>query len=89
MPRTGEDILINDDLYEDKETKKGGKMITSLIAVFIVLIWIAIFALLIKLDVGGFGSSVHRNGRSRTRSCGQKQAPYSARSYSVCVRCSA
>ena len=58
MPKNGDDILINDDLYDDKETKKGGKMITSLIAVFIVLIWIAIFALLIKLDVGGFGSSV-------------------------------
>ena len=58
MPKNSEDILINDDLDDMKDTKKGGKMATSLIAIFIVLIWIAIIALLIKLDVGGFGSSV-------------------------------
>lgn len=51
-----DDIDIDGD--DEKEGKKGGKMMTSLIALFIVLIWIAIFALLIKLDVGGFGSSV-------------------------------
>lgn len=58
MAKKDEDIFINDDLNDDKDTKKSSKMVTSLIAVFIVLIWIAIFALLIKLDVGGFGSSV-------------------------------
>lgn len=55
-----EDILGEDELDEAEDGKKKGKLITSLIAVFIVLIWIAIFALLIKLDVGGFGSSVLR-----------------------------
>lgn len=45
-----------DDLDEGK--KEGNKTMTVLIAVFIVLIWIAIFILLVKLDVGGFGSSV-------------------------------
>lgn len=58
MAKKDEDIFINDDLNDDRDTRKGGKMVTSLIAVFIVLIWIAIFALLIKLDVGGFGSAV-------------------------------
>ena len=58
MAKKDEDIFMNDDLNDDRDTRKGGKMVTSLIAVFIVLIWIAIFALLIKLDVGGFGSSV-------------------------------
>lgn len=57
-----EDLKVSKDYddIDDGEGKKGrkGKMMTSLIAVFIVLIWIAIFALLIKLDVGGFGSSV-------------------------------
>ena len=50
----------DDDDIEAGEGKKGkkGKMASSLIAVFIVLIWIAIFVLLIKLDVGGFGSNV-------------------------------
>ena len=45
------------NLNSDNE-KKGSKMVTALIAVFIVIIWLAIFALLIKLDVGGFGSTV-------------------------------
>ncbi|MCM1307765.1 MAG: hypothetical protein NC223_04120 [Butyrivibrio sp.] len=58
MPRNREAILEEDDLEEESEGKKGGKAMSSLIAVFIVIIWIAIFALLIKLDVGGFGSSV-------------------------------
>lgn len=58
MPRDREAILEEDDLEDEKEGKKGGKAMSSLIAIFIVVIWIAIFALLIKLDVGGFGSSV-------------------------------
>ena len=56
MAKIKEDVL-NENLY-DIEGKRSGKMVTSIIAVVIVLIWIAIFALLIKLDVGGFGSSV-------------------------------
>ena len=57
MAKNKDDVL-NDDLYTIENGKKGSRMVTSLIAVIIVLIWIAIFALLIKLDVGGFGSSV-------------------------------
>ncbi len=55
-----DDIIDDNDDLDDEESggKKKSKVMTSLIAVFIVLIWIAIFALLIKLDVGGFGSSV-------------------------------
>ena len=54
------DEVIDDELDKDEEEggKKGNKVMSALIAVFIVVIWIAIFALLIKLDVGGFGSSV-------------------------------
>ncbi len=58
MPRNRDDILEDDDLEEESGGKKRGRAMSSLIAVFIVIIWIAIFALLIKLDVGGFGSSV-------------------------------
>lgn len=58
MAKDKDNSLDNDDLYFDPSGKKGSKMITSIIAVVIVLIWIAIFVLLIKLDVGGFGSSV-------------------------------
>lgn len=56
--RDREEILEDEDLEDEKEGKKGNRAMSSLIAVFIVIIWIAIFALLIKLDVGGFGSSV-------------------------------
>lgn len=53
-----EGIVDNDDLDDEDSGKKKSKLMTSLIAVAIVVIWIAIFALLIKLDVGGFGSTV-------------------------------
>ena len=59
MPKyENEAIIDNDDLDDDNDGKKKSKLMTSLIAVSIVVIWIAIFALLIKLDVGGFGSTV-------------------------------
>lgn len=62
MPKAAstEDMVFDDeDLeVEGKEGNKKGKTIGALIAVFIVVVWIAIFALLIKLDVGGFGSNV-------------------------------
>lgn len=44
----------------DREEKGGNRIVTVLIAVLIVLIWLAIFALLVKFDVGGFGSGVLR-----------------------------
>ena len=47
----------NDELI-DIEEKKGNKFITLLIALVIIVLWLGMFALCIKLDVGGFGSSV-------------------------------
>lgn len=59
MPNNEDDILDDDDFEEEEGTgRKKGKAMSSIIAVLIVFIWIAIFILLIKLDVGGFGSSV-------------------------------
>lgn len=49
---------LNGDVDSDFGGKKKSGLSTALIVTFIVVIWIAIFALLIKLDVGGFGSSV-------------------------------
>lgn len=44
---------------EDKKEKEGGSRIVSVIIVFVIIIvWLAIFAVLIKFDVGGFGSGV-------------------------------
>ncbi len=42
---------------EEQETA-GGKILIAGVSVAIVLVWLAIFVLLIKWDVGGFGSSV-------------------------------
>ncbi len=42
-------------LNEDKE---GNGFVTFLATVFIVLLWLAVVVVVIKLDVGGFGSSV-------------------------------
>lgn len=43
---------------DETENKDGSKLLTLLIALLIVVIWLAIFAILIKLDIGGFGSGV-------------------------------
>ena len=43
---------------EDEEPGTGGKAIVALVAIVIIAIWLAIFALVIKMDVGGFGSTV-------------------------------
>lgn len=43
-----------------EEEKRGSKVVTVIIALLIVFIWLAVFALLIKLDVGGFGSGILR-----------------------------
>jgi flagellar motility protein MotE (MotC chaperone) len=44
----------------DNSKSKGSKIIAAIIGIIIVIIWLAIFAVLIKLDVGGFGSSILR-----------------------------
>ena len=40
------------------EESSGSKIVTALIAIVIILIWLAVFAFLIKWDVGGIGSNV-------------------------------
>ena len=36
----------------------GGKLIMGFVVLLIILIWLVIFAFLVKMDVGGFGSTV-------------------------------
>lgn len=56
------DIAVGDEnaLYTDadSEDEESGGILSILVVIFIVLIWLAILALLVKLDVGGFGSGV-------------------------------
>lgn len=44
----------------DRVDNEGSKVLTVLIALLITIIWFVIFGLLIKFDVGGFGSGVLR-----------------------------
>ncbi len=45
-------------MYVDGDTEEGGGLAVVIVVFFIVVIWLAILALLIKLDIGGFGSNV-------------------------------
>lgn len=46
------------ELDMDEETTTGGKIAVFFVTLIIILIWLAIIVLLIKWDVGGFGSTV-------------------------------
>jgi len=47
-----------DDFDANNDEKSGGKLGTALMVLLIILVWLAIFALLIKMDVGGIGTSL-------------------------------
>lgn len=46
---------VNIDELDD-ESGKSGKLVSILVAILIIAIWLVIFALLIKMNVGGIGS---------------------------------
>ena len=48
----------NGAMFTDAEEEEGGGFSVALIIILIVIIWLAILALLVKLDIGGFGSGV-------------------------------
>lgn len=48
------------DILDENDDKKTSKPLIVLVVILIVLIWLAILALVVKLDVGGFGSNVLR-----------------------------
>lgn len=55
MARKGKE----DTAFAGQEKESGGsRALTALIAIIIILIWLAVFAFLVKLDVGGIGSNV-------------------------------
>ena len=47
-----------DDLDLEEESSLGGKIVTFFVTLIIIAIWLVIVVLLIKMDVGGFGSGV-------------------------------
>ena len=53
-----EDTQAKGNLETEEEEKSGGKLVLALVTILIIAIWLGIIAILIKSDVGGFGSSV-------------------------------
>lgn len=47
-----------EDADDEEDESVGSKILVFLVALMIIAVWLAIFALLIKMDVGGFGSTV-------------------------------
>lgn len=56
MARKKKDKMENNG-QEAKEST-GSRLVSFLIALVIIIIWLFVFALLIKMDIGGFGSNV-------------------------------
>ena len=56
--KSKEELDIDDglDMGEESESIGGNKLLNILIVLIVIIIWLAIFALLIKMNVGGIGS---------------------------------
>ncbi|MCI6165868.1 MAG: hypothetical protein MR675_11890 [Lachnospira sp.] len=54
--KKSKDELNLDDNMDTEESGKGSKFMNIIIAIVIIAIWLVIFALLIKMNVGGVGS---------------------------------
>jgi flagellar motility protein MotE (MotC chaperone) len=52
--------MAKKDKAGDSDIKKGNNLFTAIIVIVIIIIWLAIFVLLVKLDFMGFGSGVLR-----------------------------
>ena len=50
--------ILNEELNLNMEPQKENKLMSSIVIALIILIWLGIFVVLIKLDVGGFGSKI-------------------------------
>ncbi len=53
MAKKSKDYNVDDDIYNDDD--KGNPFVNIIIVIVVIVIWLAIFALLIKMDVGGIG----------------------------------
>jgi len=55
--RRAKEIAKREDALDDDEGESNG-FVTFIATIFIVILWIAVICAIIKLDIGGFGSSV-------------------------------
>lgn len=58
IDRKAEKEARKNELEEMEEDGIGSKILIAFVSLIIIVVWLGIFALLIKWDVGGFGSSV-------------------------------
>lgn len=49
---------IYEEAGDDNPDSVGSRILVGIVAAVIILVWLVIFAILIKMDVGGFGSTV-------------------------------
>ena len=56
--KKNETEMTTEQNTEEEEEKAGGKLVLALVTILIIAIWLGIIAILIKTDVGGFGSSI-------------------------------
>lgn len=56
--KKNEKEVTSDNNTQEEEEKAGGKLVLALVTILIIAIWLGIIAILIKTDVGGFGSAV-------------------------------
>lgn len=54
MAKKSKEFDVNDDKYSSDE-EKSNPIVNAVIVIIVILIWLVIFALLIKMDVGGIG----------------------------------
>ena len=56
--KSKEELDIDDslDLNDEEESSGGNKLLNAFIVVVVIAIWLVIFGLLIKMNVGGIGS---------------------------------
>ena len=59
MPKKPKNQKKGRDVVESEE-KSDNKLITIIFAILTILVWLAIFCVMVKLDVNGFGSKVMR-----------------------------
>lgn len=46
------------DFETEDKSKIGGKLFTAIVVFLIILVWLAIFGFIVKLDIGGLGTSL-------------------------------
>lgn len=59
MPKKPKNQKRGNEVMESEE-KSDNKLITIIFAILTILVWLAIFCVMVKLDVNGFGSKVMR-----------------------------